>query len=291
MLLPRSQGGESESVMIDYEKKRQQLDRDGFCLLEGVIDDGMIERLREVTDRVIARQEAAHFERQRAQGSLIRVTEDPFMARLIAYRPILQALARLGFPDPKWGSGFIISKPPKSPPLFWHQDARFWDDPISYTPRTIQCFLMIYLVDTTRHNGCLRLIPGSHLKRPRLHDALPDAHEDDLSRAADTAHLAFQRAEGEVDVPVKAGDVVMGGARLLHAAHGNNSDQRRTNITLWYYPDYANLPESIRAYLADSDWPADWQAHNGDLLEPLRPVYAGDAAPIRLNRKPGAELR
>ena len=291
MLLPRSQGGESESVMIDYEKKRQQLDRDGFCLLEGLIDDGMIERLREVTDRVIARQEAAHFERQRAQGSLIRVTEDPFMARLIAYRPILEALAGLGFPDPKWGSGFIISKPPKSPPLFWHQDARFWDDPISYTPRTIQCFLMIYLVDTTRHNGCLRLIPGSHLKRHRLHDALPDAHEGDLSRAADTAHLAFQRAEGEVDVPVKAGDVVMGGARLLHAAHGNNSDQRRTNITLWYYPDYANVPESIRAYLADSDWPADWQAHNGDLLERLRPVYAGDAAPIRLNRRPGSALR
>ncbi|MYE27578.1 MAG: phytanoyl-CoA dioxygenase family protein [Chloroflexi bacterium] len=277
--------------MIDHEQKRQQLDRDGFCLLEGLIDDGMIARLRAVTDRVIARQEAAHFERQRAQGSLIRVTEDPFMARLIAYRPILQALARLGFPDPKWGSGFIISKPPKSPPLFWHQDARFWDDPISYTPRTIQCFLMIYLVDTTRHNGCLRLIPGSHLKRHRLHDALPDAHEDDLSRAADTAHLAFQRAEGEVEVPVKAGDVVMGGARLLHAAHGNNSDQRRTNITLWYYPDFANLPESIRAYLADSDWPADWQAHNGDLLEPLRPVYAGDTAPIRLNRRPGPALR
>ena len=102
--------------------------------------------------------------------------------------------------------------------------------------------------------------------------------------------LAFQRAEGEVDVPVKAGDVVMGSARLLHAAHGNKSDQRRTNITLWYYPDYANLPESIRAYLADPDWPADWQARNRELLEPLRPRYEGDAAPIALNRKPGPQL-
>ena len=277
--------------MIDFEQKRLQLDQDGFCLLEGIIDNGMIKRLREVTDAVIAQQEAAHFERQRAQGSLIRVTEDPFMARLVAYRPILEALAGLGFPHPKWGSGFIISKPPKSPPLFWHQDARFWDDPISYTPRTIQCFLMIYLVDTTRHNGCLRLIPGSHLKRHRLHDALPDAHEDDLSRAADMAHLAFQRAEGEVDVPVRAGDVVMGSARLLHAAHGNLSDQRRTNITLWYYPDYANLPEGIRAYLSDTDWPPDWQAQNRDLLAPLVPAYEGNAAPIRLNRKPGPALR
>ena len=277
--------------MIDYEQKREQLDQDGFCLLEGVIDEGMIERLREVTDGVIARQEAAHFERQRALGSLIRVTEDPFMARLIAYRPILEALAGLGFPDPKWGSGFIISKPPSSPPLFWHQDARFWDEQISYTARTIQCFLMIYLVDTTRHNGCLRLIPGSHLKRHRLHDALPDAHEEVLSRATDMAHLAFQRADGEVDVPARAGDVVMGSARLLHAAHGNLSDKRRTNITLWYYPDFANLPESIRAYLADTDWPADWHKQNHALLEPLTPIYEGDAAQTRLNRTPGPQLR
>ena len=275
---------------MDYELKRRQLDDDGFCLLDGIIEDDMLERLREVTDSVIARQEAAHFERNRAQGSLIRVTEDPFLARLIAYPPILEALAGLGFADPKWGSGFIISKPPFSPPLFWHQDARFWNDPISYTPRTIQCFLMIYLVDTTPHNGCLRLIPGSHLKRHRLHDSLPDAHEDDLSKADDMTQLAFQRAEGEVDVPVKAGDVVMGGARLLHAAHGNRSDQRRTNITLWYYPDYANLPESIRAYLADTDWPADWHAENREWLEPLRPRYEGDAAPIILNRKPSPQL-
>ncbi len=275
----------------NYRDKRDQLDHDGFCLLEGIIEDDMLARLRAVTDGLLARQETAHFARQRAQGSLIRVTEDPFMARLIAYPPILEALAALGFADPKWGSGFIISKPPKNPPLFWHQDARFWNDPISYTPRTIQCFLMIYLVDTTRHNGCLRLIPGSHLKRHRLHDALPDAHEEDLSRADDLANLAFQRAEGEVDVPVKAGDVVMGSARLLHAAHGNQSDKRRTNITLWYYPDFAKLPEPIQAYLADTDWPPEWRNENRELLAPLRPVYDGDAAPIALNRTPGPQLR
>ncbi|MCY3864668.1 MAG: phytanoyl-CoA dioxygenase family protein [Chloroflexi bacterium] len=276
---------------MDYKAKREQLDLDGYCLLEGIIQDDMLDSLRQATDRALARQDATHFSRNRAQGSLIRVTEEPFMAQLIAYPPMLAALAQLGFADPKWGSGFIISKPPHSPPLFWHQDARFWNDPISYTPRTIQCFLMIYLVDTTPHNGCLRLIPGSHLKRHRLHDALPDAHEDDLSRAADMEHLAFQRAEGEVDVPVKAGDVVMGSARLLHAAHGNRSDQRRTNITLWYYPEFDNLPETIRAYLADTDWPPDWYERNRELLDPLRPVYEGDAEPITLNRTPGPQFQ
>ena len=278
-------------MAIDYRAKREQLDSDGYCLLEGILQADMLAALRRVTDQALAAQDQAHFAQNRAQGSLIRVTEQPFMAQLVAYPPILAALAELGFAAPKWGSGFIISKPAQSPPLFWHQDARFWDEPISYTSRTIQCFLMIYLVDTTPHNGCLRVIPGSHLRRHRLHDALPDAHEDELSRADDMAHLAFQRAEGEVDVPVKAGDVVMGSARLLHAAHGNRSDQRRTNITLWYYPDYERLPESIRAYLSGSQWPADWVAPNRELLEPLRPTYTGDAEPVKLNRTPGPQLR
>ncbi len=278
-------------MTIDFGGKRQQLDQDGFCLLENIIDERMLERLRAVTDEVLARTDAAHFEEKRSQGSVIPVFDHPGMAELIALPPVLAALADLGFADPKWGSGFIISKPPHSPPLFWHQDGRFWDDPVSYTPQTIQCFLMIYLVDTTPQNGCLRLIPGSHLKRHALHDLLPGAHQEDLGKMADPDHLAYQRAEGEVDVSVKAGDVVMGSAQLLHAAHGNQSDQRRTNITLWYYPAYAELPEAIQAFVAHETWPAAWYEQTRALTEPLRPVYAGAAGPIRHNRNPGKGLK
>ncbi len=275
----------------DYPAKRRQLESDGFCILENIIDPQILAQLRTVTDKMLSQQETAHFEAMRSQGSLVSVFDDSFMAKLVAYPPILAALANLGFENPKWGSGFVISKPADSPPLFWHQDARFWDDPVSYTPQIIQCFLMIYLVDTSPENGCLRLIPGSHLKRHPLHDALPDAHGEALGRMENPAHLAYQRAEGEVDVRVKAGDVVMGSARLLHAAHGNRSRQRRTNITLWYYPAFDELPESIQAFLAAKEIPPDWYERNRDLIEPLRPRYEGDAEPIRMNRVPGSALK
>ena len=83
---------------------------------------------------------------------------------------MLAALAQLGFAQPKFGHGRIISKPPHSLPLFWHEDGRFGDDPVSYPWQPIQCFLMFYLNDTSAQNGCLRVIPGSHLKRHSLHD-------------------------------------------------------------------------------------------------------------------------
>jgi hypothetical protein len=275
-------------------KKLEQLTREGFCVFENILDPEMVSRLRVVTEKVLDAQTEAHFKDQRSTGSMVRVDQHPFMAELIAYPKALETLAGLGFDDPKWWSGYIISKPPYSPPLFWHQDGLFWDDSISYTAQPQQWFLMYYLVDTTPENGCLRLIPGSHLNRHPLHDQVSEAHREELRQMTDSVHPAYKRAAGEVDVPVKAGDLVIGDARLLHAAHGNQSEQRRTVITLWYFPDFAGLPETIQAYVAQNqnqNLPEAWLAQTRDLIEPLRPVYEGDAEPIRNNRTPGKDLK
>ncbi len=192
-------------------------------MFENILDPEMVDRLRAVTDQVLDAQTEAHFKDHPSTGSMVRVDQYPFMAALIAYPKALATLAGLGFDDPKWWSGYIISKPPHSPPLFWHQDGLFWDHPISYTTQPQQWFLMYYLVDTTPENGCLRLIPGSHLNRHPLHDQVSEAHREELRHMTNSVRPAYKLAAGEVDVPVKAGDLVIGDARLLHAAHGNTS--------------------------------------------------------------------
>ncbi len=85
---------------------------------------------------------------------------------------------------------------------------------------------MYYPIDTNRENECLRVTPGSHRHRHRLH-GLPQAHADEIETAGDD-HPALQPDPGELDVPVKAGDLVIGDARLLHSAHPNRSARRRT---------------------------------------------------------------
>ena len=52
-------------------------------------------------------------------------------------------------------------------------------------------------------------------------------------------------APGCIDVEVKAGDLVLGDARMLHAAHANKSDKRRTLITMWYLPEYEKFPPNM----------------------------------------------
>ena len=204
-------------------------------------------------------------------------------------------LAELGFDEPKFGHGRIISKPPQSPPLFWHEDGRFWNDPVSYTWQPIQCFLMYYLTDTTPHNGCLRVIPGSHRKRHPLHDQASPMHTDELRTYANPENIAFQRAEGEIDVPVNAGDLVMGYGNLFHAAHANLTDERRTVLTMWYYPHFVDLPERTQAtinYLEGNNCvTAPPQSRQQMRLEPLRIVYDGDAEPIEQQWTPGPALK
>lgn len=272
--------------------ERQQLERDGFCVFENVIDPDLLQRTRAMSDRLLDAQSAQHFQQQKSTGSLISVYEDPGFADLIAAPGALQALGKLGYDSPRFASGFVISKPAHSPPLFWHQDWWGWNEPISYQwTHPPQAFLMYYLVDTSRANGCLRLIPGTHRKRHAMHDAVPDAHTDELRRVVDPAHPAYQSIDGEVDVPVRAGSVVIGDSRMLHSAHANTTDRRRTVITLWYYPAWDELPEGVRAYIAAASLPESWHGEALSKLGSLRAAYDGKATPTSWNRIPGPEFR
>ena len=128
------------------QDKRTQLIQDGYCVFEQVLSPEMLARVRAASDGLIEAQTAEHFEEQKSTGSMISVYDDPFFAELVAYQPALDALASIGYPKPRWSSGFVISKPGHSPPLFWHQDWWGWNDPVSYTDIPMQLFLMYYLV-------------------------------------------------------------------------------------------------------------------------------------------------
>ena len=271
-------------MKINDSEIQNQFIHDGFCVFRNILEPELIDKLRRITGEALAQQEDAHFERQRAPGSMVMIDWDmayryDTFAELIAHPKMLKRLAELGFERPKFGHGRIISKPPHSPRLFWHEDGRFWDDPVSYTPQPIQCFLMYYLVDTAPQNGCLRVIPGSHLKRHALHDQVPDRHTEKLSTYAAPKHIAFQHAEGEMDVPLKAGDAVMGYGTLFHSAHANRADQRRTGLTMWYYPDFVDLPERTQATVASLETKTQiterLPGRRQCQMEPLRIVYRG----------------
>lgn len=273
---------------------RTRLIEDGYCHVPGVVPGDLVVRMRRIADAAADGLSAEERERYPFAGSMIQVNRHEGMLPLIALPAARAVLAGMGYPGARFYSGFIISKPPQvAPPLYWHQDGILWDEPISYTDQPVQVFLMYYLIDTNRRNGCLRVIPGSHRRRHRLH-GLPPAHGEELA-GAEEHHPALQPDPDEVDVPVRAGDVVIGDARLLHSAHPNRSPRRRTVITLWFLPTFPDLPEHLRAFYGKSN--ADlsaasvgWSESGWNELCEVLARYDGPLEPPEPSRTPDQRL-
>lgn len=84
-------------------------------------------------------------------------------------------------------------------------------------------------------------------------------------------------------------------ARVLYAAHPNQTVDRRTVITLWYCPHFEAVSEPLRAAMAHK-----WHEHQrrfpsvdfAKLLPASHgPRYDGNAEPLKQNRNPNAALR
>ena len=259
---------------------RKELFEQGYTRFAEILSFEQVASLQEVCDSILSRRDQSKFA---AQGSLLPTTEDPVFADLIADPKALACLESLGFPNPAFSDGYIISKPSGGGRLFWHYDWFEWEDPRSYENPPMQLFLMYYLTDTNRENGCLRVIPGSHLVENPLHRLLAEPHSAQLSSG--TEGVEFSDRRDETDVPVRAGDLLIGDARLLHAAHANLSTERRTLITLWYQPDLELLPEPIQAQMAQKTQviPETWsEAARAKLLPLLASErYHGSATPAK----------
>lgn len=266
---------------------------DGFEIVHDLLDDSMLSRLRAYCDRRLAAEDPSHFSRFSYHGSMLALDplSEEVVADLVSWPRAISALQERGFDDPRWLSAYLISKPPHSPPLWWHQDWWAWDEPVSHAPFPPQMFIMYYLSDVDQRNGALRVIPGSHRIDHPLARVLPDAHGREIGEQG-LESPAHRRQPDEITVSLGAGSAVLGDVRLLHATHPNTSSARRTCLTLWYLPMWRHLPESVRSSVVGHPAlpPRGWwkQSEHGidDRVARLLPRYDGSAAPATYRRNP-----
>lgn len=267
---------------------RSSLLENGYAVIPDVLGPAMVERLLDCCIRRLAAASSEHLAQNRTTGSMLGVEHDPAFAELIAWAPTLRILRGLDFGAVAWSAGYVINKPAGAPRLFWHQDWLWWTHPISSEAIPSQLFAMYYVTDTQAANGCLRVVPGSHRRRLPAHDQLGTAHSAEALAGTDPDHPMFGDMEGEVDVPVRAGDLLIGDARLLHAAHANSTASDRPLVTLWYHPAYDRLPPELQSYLAENhgDRLADWPVTTRNQVDCCLPYSTQAAAPWPICRDP-----
>ena len=119
----------------------------------------------------------------------------------------------------------VMTKAPGySSVTLWHQDNRYWSFDFE---NLISVWLA--LGHENRHNGCLRVIPGSH--RPDFDSGRFDAA---LFLRPDLVENKILIGEAQV-VELEPGDVLFFHSRLFHAAGRNLTDDTKLSVVFTYH--------------------------------------------------------
>ncbi len=221
-------------------EEAEQFRRDGFFVARNLIPAPYIAKMNEITTRDLALHAGdveyeADLQYPGAPSSLdseggrtIRrlrqaISRDPVFSQILKEPFILNRLRQLLGPHivvPMAHHNCIMTKQPKfSSDTGWHQDTRYWS---FQSPELIN--LWIALGEESPRNGCLQVLPGTHLEPTRR-----DRLDDDLFLRTDLPENASLLATA-TPVELMPGDALFFHARCFHAATRNYSTETKRSV-------------------------------------------------------------
>jgi hypothetical protein len=131
----------------------------------------------------------------------------------------------------------------------WHQDGRYW--PIR--PRATVSF-WIALDASTPENGCMRVIPGSHLNGMLNHIA---SDADDLVLNTFVRDERFDESLAR-DIILKPGQISLHHIDIVHGSKPNRSAMRRAGMTIRYMPTTSIFDRTLPEYQGSKQVSVPW---------------------------------
>ena len=139
------------------------------------------------------------------------------MCDLVGSERVALFTDKVNLKRPREGSGFR-----------WHQDSPYWTHFCSHVDRLPN--VMLALDDASEHNGCFRVVRGSHTR-----GCLPGLDGDGVLGPLFTDPRCFDESQ-EVLFEVPAGSLVFFSPHSVHGSKPNASDERRRALVLTYQP-------------------------------------------------------
>jgi ectoine hydroxylase-related dioxygenase (phytanoyl-CoA dioxygenase family) len=209
----------------------------GFLVPSFRLSAARVDSLREALDRLLrdnpgVRPEklvSAHLARSGGRANDEGVRGQAEFLALAQNTQILDAVEQLIGPDIiLWGCHVFCKPAGDGHETPWHQDGHYW--PIR---PLATCTVWVALDESITENGCLRVIPRSHLARV----SHPHLHEDrqDVALQQRLREENFD-AESAVDLQLQPGQMSMHDVYMVHGAQANRSNKRRAGVALRYMP-------------------------------------------------------
>ena len=163
-----------------------------------------------------------------------------WLADLVHHDTILDAVEDLYGPDLFcWSSSFFIKEPRNPAFVSWHQDSTYWG-----LNRTDVVTAWIALSPSTKANGAMEVIPGTHLLSQVPHrDTF--AKDNMLTRGQEVAVEVDQTKA--VTIELQPGEISLHHVLLVHGSAPNLSDIRRIGFAARY------IPTSVKQIASERD--------------------------------------
>jgi ectoine hydroxylase-related dioxygenase (phytanoyl-CoA dioxygenase family) len=196
--------------------------------------DGFVTPDYRVPESVLADIRGAH-------GRLVRQHQEfsDYCSALLAYDTWFLTVARIpeildmvgqviGSDIALWNSSFFAKPARVGTRTPWHQDGEYWPiEPLA------TCTVWIAVDASTKQNGCLRVIPGSHKSRRLARHNKSDAPGIALNLELDESEFDESTAQ---DIVLEPGQISLHDVFLFHGSEPNHSDDSRRGMTLRYMP-------------------------------------------------------
>ena len=240
----------------DFREHLARYQNDGYVIFRDVLDEELVANARQHVDWL--RAEHPHLRPEHLHTLL--VYNDPFWVRLVSDPRLLDIAAAFVGDDIALYASHYIAKPPQhGQPVFWHQDGHYWTlEPM----RVVSLWLAV--TPSVPENGCMRVIPGTHLMQLQKHDQCTNVENVLQSQTAVEEKMAARA----VDVVLQPGDVSMHHPNILHGSESNRSDEWRIGLTIRYIPTSTKvLDEEFKVILMQGSAVqgvnkyADWPKH------------------------------
>ena len=246
----------------------EQFQREGYLRGGRVLSDEQVEVLREETLRVIADRERADVPQPVLCGNLTGNEETPVwqvvdiwkasppFRELIENPQISQEMAQLT--DARelrlWHDQIQYKPASKGGVNMWHQDAPLW--PI-LAPMT-EVSAWVALDDVDEENGCMWMVPGSHLWGNHMNFLHTLKNFDELPDEFEGHHVEVRSC------PVKKGEVHFHHALTWHGSPANRSGRPRRAVALHYMTDETRFVASGRHIMKPYVEVADGEVMRGE---------------------------
>jgi len=142
------------------------------------------------------------------------------------------------FQNALWSSHFISKDPFTGRETPWHEDSAFWEGRFDRYDHIVTIWLALE-DGSFKENGCMRVIPGSHLNGGFSDDYRPT----DMTEQTFHAELAGVDEAKAVYFELKRGEFSMHDGRIVHGARANTSATRRTGYTMRYFPSSVKMQD------------------------------------------------